>query len=197
MTNEKCEMIYGKSFETLPRQVAQITGTHGLLVIVTRGEILFLAIIPLHFVCISEYAMTNSPVAPSQPSDRSALILVVERNPMVQRLERFFLEQAGYTVEFTNDGLTALARAQELRPAILVTEILVPKLDGLSLCRRIKGEPATKEMLVMIFSHLQAEDRAFEAGADAFLEKPLNEELLIETLQKLLDMRKRSAGENA
>ena len=141
--------------------------------------------------------MTNSPVAPYQPQDRAALILVVERNPMVQRLERFFLEQAGYSVEFTNDGLTALTRAQELRPAILVTEILVPKLDGLSLCRRIKTDPETKEMLVMIFSHLQAEDRAYEAGADVFLAKPLNEELLIETLQKLLDIRKRSAGEDA
>ncbi|HKO44168.1 MAG TPA: response regulator [Pyrinomonadaceae bacterium] len=141
--------------------------------------------------------MTNSPVAPYQPQDRAALILVVERNPMVQRLERFFLEQAGYSVEFTDDGLAALARAQELRPAILVTEILVPKLDGLSLCRKIKNDPATREMLVMIFSHLQAEDRAYEAGADAFLEKPLNEELLIETLQKLLDIRKRSAGEDA
>ena len=141
--------------------------------------------------------MTNSLVAPYQSQDRAALILVVERNPMVQRLERFFLEQAGYSVEFTNDGLTALARAQELRPAILVTEILVPKLDGLSLCRRIKSDPATKEMLVMIFSHLQAEDRAYEAGADAFLEKPLNEKLLIETLQRLLDIRKRSAGEEA
>jgi len=116
---------------------------------------------------------------------------------MVQRLERFFLEQAGYSVEFTTDGVTALARAQELRPAILVTEILVPKLDGLSLCRQIKSEQATKDMLVMIFSHLQAEDRAYEAGADAFLEKPLNEELLIDTLQKLLDIRKRSAGEDA
>ena len=141
--------------------------------------------------------MTNSPVAPSQFQDRSALILVVERNPMVQRLERFFLEQAGYSVEFTSDGLTALARAQELRPSILVTEILVPKLDGLSLCRRIKTDPATKDMLVMIFSHLQAEDRAYEAGADAFLEKPLNEELLIDTLQRLLDMGKRAAGEDA
>ena len=114
---------------------------------------------------------------------------------MVQRLERFFLEQAGYSVEFTNDGLTALARAQELKPAILVTEILVPKLDGLSLCRTIKTDPETKDMLVMIFSHLQAEDRAYEAGADAFLEKPLNEELLIDTLQRLLDIGKRAAGE--
>lgn len=92
--------------------------------------------------------MSTSPV-PQPFEDRAALILVVERNPMVQRLERFFLEQAGYSVEFTSDGLAALARAQELRPAILVTEILVPKLDGLSLCRTIKSDPATRQMLVI------------------------------------------------
>jgi CheY-like chemotaxis protein len=114
---------------------------------------------------------------------------------MVQRLERFFLEQAGYTVEFATDGLSALARARELRPKILVTEILVPKLDGLSLCRAIKSDPETRGILVMIFSHLQAEDRANEAGADAFLTKPLDEELLIKTLEKLLALRERSAGE--
>ena len=139
----------------------------------------------------------SSPKSEALPTaaDRSALILVVEHNPMVQRLERFFLEQAGYAVEFTGDGATALARAQELRPSILVTEILVPKLDGLSLCRRIKSDPATQHMRILVFSHLQAEDRALEAGADAFLEKPLREELLIETLQRLLDLRKHSVGE--
>jgi CheY-like chemotaxis protein len=155
----------------------------------------FFAIPPPQFACIFRSGSMSISPASHSTEDRSALILVVERNPMVQRLERFFLEQAGYSVEFTGDGLTALARAQELRPAILVTEILVPKLDGLSLCRRIKSDASTRDMLVMIFSHLQAEDRALEAGADVFLQKPLNEELLIETLQKLLDLRRRSAGE--
>ena len=83
-------------------------------------------------------------------ADRNALILVVERNPLVQRLEKFFLEQAGYGVEFAADGLTALARARELRPTILVTEVLVPKLDGLSLCRQLKSDPATQETKVLI-----------------------------------------------
>ena len=115
-----------------------------------------------------------------------ALILVVERNAAAQRLERFFLEQAGYAVEFVSDGRSALARAQELRPRIVVTEILVPKLDGLSLCRALKTNPETKDILVMVFSHLQAEDRALEAGADAFLTRPLNEELLVSTLERLL-----------
>jgi CheY-like chemotaxis protein len=121
--------------------------------------------------------------------DQRALILVVERNPAVQRLEKFFLEQAGYTVEFASDGLTALARARELLPSILVTEIMVPKLDGLSLCRALKSDPATQNIVVLMFSNLHAEDRAREAGADAFLYKPLNEQLLIETVQGLIALR--------
>ena len=139
--------------------------------------------------------VTNSPI-PQKPEQR-ALILVVERNPIVQRLERFFLEQAGFTVEFTEDGVSALARAQQLKPRIVVTEILVPKLDGLSLCRTLKSDPETKCILVMIFSHLQADDRALEAGADAFLLKPLDEELLITTLERLLAMQTQSAGEGS
>lgn len=126
-----------------------------------------------------------------------ALILVVERNPIVQRLERYFLEQEGYSVEFAADGLAALARTRELRPEILVTEILVPKLDGLSLCRAIKSDPETSDVVVMIFSHLQADDRAAEAGADAFLTKPIDEELLIETVERLVALRKQSAGDLA
>jgi len=115
-----------------------------------------------------------------------ALILVVERNPVVQRLERYFLEQAGYTVEFASDGQFALERARELRPKIVVTEIMVPVVDGLSLCRILKSEPATAHARVLIFSHLHAEDRAREVGADAFLLKPFSEQLLIETVKKLI-----------
>lgn len=129
---------------------------------------------------------SESRTAGTLTTDNRVLILVVERNPAVQRLERYFLEQAGYSVEFANDGLSALERARELKPEILVAEILVPELDGLSLCRALKGDPDTAHILVLIFSHLHAEDRALDAGADAFLIKPLNEELLIETVQKLV-----------
>ena len=132
-------------------------------------------------------------VSPNVP-DRRALILVVERNVAVQRLERFLLEQAGYSVEFASDGVAALARAQELCPQIVVTEILVPRLDGLSLCRTLKSDPRTKSIVVLVFSHLHAEDRALEAGADAFIVKPIDEGNLIETVSKLLEIRGEKAG---
>src|SRR5215475_9157092 len=133
----------------------------------------------------------SSPEGASSIKER-ALILVVERNPAVQRLEKFFLEQAGYAVEFATDGVAALEQARQLKPKILVTEILVPKLDGLSLCRALKTDPNTRSIRVLIFSHLHAEDRAREVEADAFLVKPLNEQLLIHTVEKLIDWEQKS-----
>jgi CheY-like chemotaxis protein len=101
------------------------------------GKLRFFAIKPPQlFFRISRIRMQSpDSIPPLATPGRGALILVVERNPVVQRLERYFLEQAGFSVEFIADGVTALARARELRPKIIVTEILVPKLDGLSLCR--------------------------------------------------------------
>ena len=90
------------------------------------------------------------------------------------------------TVEFAADGKSALERARELRPHIVVTEIMVPVLDGLNLCRLLKSDPQTAHARVLIFSHLHAEDRAREVGADAFLLKPISEELLIETVERLI-----------
>jgi CheY-like chemotaxis protein len=97
-----------------------------------------------------------------------ALILFVERDPNVRELEAYFLEEAGFSVEFAEEGVSALTRACELRPDILITEILVPRLEGLALCRKLKAEPATRDIAVLVFSILMAAGRAQEAGADAF-----------------------------
>lgn len=117
---------------------------------------------------------------------RKVVVLVVEPDPHVRALERYFLEQAGYSVEFCGDGATALERVRVLQPVFLVSEILVPRMDGLSVCRAIKGDAATRHVIVLIFSILAAEDRAREAGADGFLRKPLNDVTLVQTVQRLL-----------
>jgi CheY-like chemotaxis protein len=79
--------------------------------------------------------------------------------------------------------------ARDAAPRIVITEILIPKLDGLALCRAIKKDPALRATAVLIFSILAAERRALEAGADAFLMKPLAERRLIETVRTLIAMR--------
>lgn len=117
------------------------------------------------------------------------MILVVERDPHVRELEGYFLREAGFTVEFAKDGEEALILVRSTRPDLVITEVLVPRLDGLAVCRRIKGDPATSSTVVLVFSILAAESRAKEAGADAYLRKPLSERSLLETVQELLEMR--------
>jgi CheY-like chemotaxis protein len=118
-----------------------------------------------------------------------AVILCVERDPYVRELESYFLTEAGFGVTFAEDGLEALELARQLHPTIIITEILVPKLDGLALCRRIKGDPATSDIAVLVFSLLAAERRAQDAGADAFLNKPMTAQALKEAVRVLLASR--------
>lgn len=118
---------------------------------------------------------------------RNLLILVVERDPHVRELEAHFLAHAGYAVEFAVDGAAALVQAQRLRPDVVITEILVPKLDGLALCRQLKSDPELSPVRVVVLSMLAARERAREAGADAFLVKPLAEHRLLEVVRDLLE----------
>jgi DNA-binding response OmpR family regulator len=118
-----------------------------------------------------------------------AIILVVERDPHVRDLEAFFLNEAGFGVEFAADGLAALDMARAMKPDIIITEVLVPKLDGLALCRAVRKEAELKNTVVLIFSILAAQSRAREAGADAFLMKPLAKQRLVQTVRELLAQR--------
>lgn len=123
------------------------------------------------------------------------LILVVERDPHIRELEAHFLHDAGYEVQLVSDGHSALEQAQKLRPDVIITEILVPKLDGLALCRQLKSDVKTRDIAVVVFSILAAGGRANEAGADAFLMKPLAEHRLLGTVKSLLEKRLQRKGE--
>jgi two-component system response regulator MprA len=127
--------------------------------------------------------------APDSKENGKAIILVVERDPHVRELESHFLNQAGYAVEFQQNGESALEQARRIVPDIIITEILVPTLDGLALCRRLKADPRTRDTAVLVFSILAAAGRAKEAGADAFLLKPLAEHTLVDTVRQLLEAR--------
>lgn len=112
-------------------------------------------------------------------------ILIAEGDAHVRRLEQHFLESIGFAVEFADDGLAALSRARLTLAQIVMTEILIPKLDGLQLCRELKSDPVTRDIPVIVFSVLAAEARAKEAGADAFLRKPLVPSVLLGAIRRL------------
>jgi CheY-like chemotaxis protein len=107
--------------------------------------------------------------------DGRALILIAERDRNVRELQSFFLSNAGFAVEFADDGQLALDRVRLEAPALLITEILIPKIDGLTLCRLVRNDPAIGDVPVIVFSILAAAARSIDAGAAAFLRKPLIE----------------------
>jgi CheY-like chemotaxis protein len=81
------------------------------------------------------------------------LILIAERDEVVRKLQRHFLENAGFITEFVGDGEAAIESARRNRPALLITEILIPKVDGLALCRRLRADPLTIDIPVVGFQH--------------------------------------------
>lgn len=143
--------------------------------------------------------LTPTPDGGTSNREGSAIILVVERDPHIRELESYFLNEAGFAVNFATDGLDALVRARELQPDIIITEVLVPKLDGLALCRTIKNDPDLQHIVILVFSILAVQSRAREAGADAFLMKPLAEKRLVDTVREILLIRKAAghSGEKA
>jgi CheY-like chemotaxis protein len=73
-----------------------------------------------------------------------------------------------------------------MQPILVITEILIPRLDGLALCKRLQQDPGTSHIPVVVFSILAAATRASEAGARAFLRKPLVESIFVATVQQVI-----------
>lgn len=113
-------------------------------------------------------------------------ILIAEADTHVRELAKAFLTDAGYTVTFASDGAEALARLAEAPPTLLLTEIMLRKVDGLALCKRIKADPATQHVKVIVVSILAAAARSREAGADEFIKKPLAQSKLVDTVSQVL-----------
>jgi CheY-like chemotaxis protein len=114
------------------------------------------------------------------------IVLIAERDRVVRDLESYALERAGFRVEFADDGQEALLRIQLSLPALLITEILLPRMDGLTLCRQLHEDPSTRDLPVLVFSVLSAQARAEEAGAKAYLRKPFVESLFLAMVDQAL-----------
>lgn len=116
-------------------------------------------------------------------------ILFVERDPHVRALGARFLADAGHRVELALDGQEALDKIRARPPDLVVCEILIPKVDGLALCRQLRASADTRDLPVIVLSILAARARANEAGADGFLLKPLAQHRLIAMVQDVVEKR--------
>ncbi|NSW58114.1 MAG: response regulator [Armatimonadetes bacterium] len=103
-----------------------------------------------------------------------AKVLVVEDNPVIARLWSNRLSKEGYTVEVAENGRLARAAVTKDRPDAVLLDIMLPDMDGLSLCREWKSESGFPEMVVICVSAFSARsdrDAALAAGADSYVAK--------------------------
>lgn len=117
-------------------------------------------------------------------------ILVVEDSRTQAQQLRYILEQQGYEVGVASNGVQALEMIPKLQPALIISDIVMPKMDGYELCRRIKnGDVAQKDVpiiLVTTMSDPQDVIRGLECGADNFVLKPYDEQYLLGRVRYVL-----------
>ncbi len=124
------------------------------------------------------------------------LVLVADDDPDILMLVSLTLERDGYDVTAAKDGPEALAAAKALIPHLIVLDLMMPGIDGCEVTRRLRAEPATRDIPIVILTAF-AEDsqaaRAVEAGADAYMKKPFSmRQLLAQAATLLLERRPRS-----
>jgi signal transduction histidine kinase/DNA-binding response OmpR family regulator len=113
------------------------------------------------------------------------VVLVVEDTPQASELLRLYLEGAGYRVEVAWDGEEGFEKACQLQPALMTLDLLLPKMDGWDLLARLKGEPATRGVPVVIVSIMEERGKGFALGAADYLVKPVSREALVNAVQRV------------
>ena len=107
-----------------------------------------------------------------------ALILVIDDEPTQRMLSREALEQRGYRVEEAESGEAGLQLATELKPALILLDVMMPGMDGFEVCRRLRSHPdltlnRTPVVIVTALEDLESIEIGFKAGATDFLAKPI------------------------
>lgn len=116
-------------------------------------------------------------------------ILVIEDEKQLVELLSFRLEANGYKVETAFDGQGGLEKIRQLKPDLVVLDIMMPKMHGYDVCRLSKENEATKTIpIIMLTAHTQEKDieESRRAGADSFVAKPFEPEQLLSEIRKLL-----------
>ena len=118
-----------------------------------------------------------------------AHVLVADDDPHVARMLRDALIRRGYTIDVAGDGEEAFARALARPPDVLVTDVMMPKVDGWTLVRTLREHPKLGKLPVIFLTAIGAEDerlRAFRLGADDYLSKPFRLDELVGRIEKVI-----------
>ncbi|MEU0394005.1 two-component system response regulator CseB [Streptomyces sp. NPDC006208] len=125
--------------------------------------------------------MTNIPPARSE-----AHVLLVEDDEVIRKTVRMLLERYGFTVSTAGDGLTGLELFRETSPDLLLLDVMLPELDGIGLCRRVRELSLVPILMMSARGDTLDVVSGLEAGADDYVVKPCESAILVARIRSLL-----------
>lgn len=143
-----------------------------------------------------EEILTSAAIAPVSTNDEGSpspqfstfklRILLVEDDRAVQLLYKSFLEAIGHTVTTANNGRAALEILKTNRPQIIISDWIMPEMDGIAFCKALRANPEWRNIYLFIVTAQESTEKlieAFEAGASDYLTKPINQRVLAARLR--------------
>ena len=116
-------------------------------------------------------------------------ILCVDDEPDILEILKYNLSNEGYNVFTANDGLSAISKAKEIIPNLIIMDIMMPNMDGIEACEKLRVDQKFNETIIM-FLTARGEDyshvAAYEAGADDYVTKPVKPKVLVSKVKGLL-----------
>jgi len=116
-------------------------------------------------------------------------ILCVDDEPDILEILKYNLSNVGYDIYLANDGLSAIKKAKEIIPNLIIMDVMMPKMDGIQACENLRANEKFNDTIIMFltargedFSHVAA----YEAGADDYVTKPVKPKILISKVKGLL-----------
>ena len=134
-----------------------------------------------------------SAAAKNEPtSGRLPRVLVADDDPQGLELLEAYLSDSNFDVRTSADGDQTLEQVRQWQPDVILLDIMMPKISGFEVCKRLRADPTTRDIGIIMITALDDSsdvERAVEAGADDFLTKPINKAELLLRVHSLLKSR--------
>ena len=140
--------------------------------------------------------MAENEPSPAVPNNESFLptsrVMIVDDNPQNVELLQAFLESLPVQIATAVDGVDALEKVAQFNPDLILLDIMMPRMSGFQVCRKLKNDPATRDiqiLMVTALNELGDIEQATECGTDDFVSKPVNKFELLTRVKSLLRVR--------
>jgi excisionase family DNA binding protein len=126
------------------------------------------------------------PMPASLMAGKFNVLIVDDEQEIIDLVKTFLQRQGGYEISSASDGITALIEVGRSKPDLLILDIMIPGVDGIEVCKRIKNEATNKTAIIAVSGTAEYEKKVLQAGADAFMLKPIDLDRLHMEAKRLL-----------